>query len=304
MAAPLLTADLPWLLYRSYFALPKSITDAKGRPVNALLGTVNALLNVIDSRTPRCVVACTGAEEAAYRVKLYPPYHAHRDPMPKELRRQWELAPDLLEGLGWTVSATADLEADDVMFSHALDEEDEGGRALVFTGDRDLYGAVSDSVAVLEVRKGGEVTELGPDQVRERYGVEPGQVADFIALRGDPSDGLPGAKGIGAKTAAVLISAHGSLEGVLEAAQALCADAGAAVKARSAGAALSPKMATALVEQAPLLHTFKEVATLQRIAVARPADAGTDYATGARLAAVHGMGRLSKRLGELAAAKG
>jgi 5'-3' exonuclease len=300
--APLLTADVPWLLYRSYFALPKSIADAKGRPVNALLGTVNALLNVIDAQAPRCVVPCTGAEEAAYRVKLYPPYHAHREPMPKELRRQWELAPELLEGLGWRVSATAELEADDVMFSHALQEEDDGGRAVVFTGDRDLYGAVSDSVSVLEVRKGGEVIELGPAQVRERYGVEPGQVADFIALRGDPSDGLPGARGIGAKTAAALIAAHGSLEAVLEAAHALCADGAAAVRARAAGVALSPKAAAALDEQAPLLRTFKEIATLQRIEVRSPPDARTDYATGARLASEHGMERLSKRLGELAAA--
>src|SRR5207248_6694762 len=101
MTGALLAADLPWLLYRSFFALPRSITDSKGLPVNALLGTVNALLNVIDSRTHerrvRCVVACTGAEEAAYRVALYQPYHAHRDPMPPELRRQWELAPRLLE---------------------------------------------------------------------------------------------------------------------------------------------------------------------------------------------------------------
>src|SRR5947209_11247940 len=103
MPTPLLAADVPWLLYRSYFALPRSITDEKGRPVNALLGTVNALLSAIGSCSPRCVVACTGAEEASYRVALYAPYHAHRDPMPKELRRQWTLAPELLDGLGWPV---------------------------------------------------------------------------------------------------------------------------------------------------------------------------------------------------------
>jgi DNA polymerase-1 len=299
--APLLLADLPWLLYRSYFALPKSIADAKGRPVNALLGTINALLNVIDAQAPRCVVPCTGAEEAVYRVKLYAPYHAQREPMPKELRRQWELAPELLAGLGWTVAATAELEADDVMFSHALREEDEGGRAVVFTGDRDLYGAVSESVSVLEVRKGGEVVELGPAQVRERYGVEPAQVADFIALRGDPSDGLPGARGVGAKTAAALIATHGSLEAVLDAAHAICADAGLAVRARRSGDALSPKLAATREEQAPLLRTFKEVATLQRIGVKRPKNAATDYTTGAKLAAAHGMARLAKRLEGLAA---
>ena len=91
----LLLADVPWLLYRSYFALPKSIRGAGGRPVNALLGTVNAVLAAIDASRGevRAVVACMGAEEASYRVGLYPPYHAHRDPMPAELAGQWALAP-------------------------------------------------------------------------------------------------------------------------------------------------------------------------------------------------------------------
>ena len=91
MPAPLLVADVPWLLYRSFFALPKSIVGADGQPVNALLGTVNAILAVIEAlrcrSRPRAVVACLGAEQAAYRVELYPPYHAHRDPMPPELAR-------------------------------------------------------------------------------------------------------------------------------------------------------------------------------------------------------------------------
>src|ERR1700729_508381 len=95
--APLLAADVPWLLYRSYFALPKSIDDGDGHPVNALLGTVNALVGYIEScpaaTRPRCVIACMGAEEAEYRVRLYQPYHAHRDPMPAELRWQWKRAP-------------------------------------------------------------------------------------------------------------------------------------------------------------------------------------------------------------------
>ena len=112
---PLLLADVPWLLYRSYFALPKSIVGAEGQPVNALLGTVNALLGVIGPReapTVRAVVACTGAEEAAYRVELFAAYHAHRDPMPAELRWQWQRAEDLLASLGWIVSSSDSLEAD------------------------------------------------------------------------------------------------------------------------------------------------------------------------------------------------
>jgi 5'-3' exonuclease len=302
MAAPLLLADVPWLLYRSFFALPKSIVDADGRPLNALLGTVNALLALIDVRAPaqppRAVVACMGAEQADYRVALYPPYHAHRDPMPAELAEQWEQAPALLAALGWLVSTTAELEADDVMFSFARAEEERGGRALLLTGDRDLFGAVSERVAVVELRKGAEQDTIGPAQVRERYGVAPELVADFIALRGDPSDGLPGAPGIGAKTAAELLQAHGSLEQALRAAGA-SADGAAAVRATTV---MRPRVAAALRDNAELLLAFKEIATLQRIEVVPPPDRATDFAGGARLAGELGMRRLAERLGKLATA--
>jgi 5'-3' exonuclease len=299
--APLLAADIPWLLYRSYFALPKSITDAEGNPVNALLGTVNALLGVLDgdarlaARRPRCVVACMGAEEAEYRVALYPPYHAHREPMPPELRQQWERAPELLQSLGWTYASSETLEADDVMFSYAQTEQLAGGEALLLTGDRDLYGAVGERVAVLELLKGGKSAELGPKQVRERYGVEPEQVPDLIALRGDPSDGLPGAPGVGAKTAAALLREHGTLEGVLAAARELENRV-----AREAGA-LRPRIAAALREHEQLLLDFEQIATLQTIEVARPPDATTDFAGGAACAQALGMRRLAERLEKLAA---
>jgi 5'-3' exonuclease len=305
MTAPLLIADVPWLLYRSFFALPKSIVGADGRPVNALLGTVNALLALIDVRppaaAPRSVVACMGAEQAAYRVALYPPYHAHREPMPPELAAQWEQAPALLAGLGWTVSTSDDLEADDVMFSFAREEERRGGRALLLTGDRDLFGAVSDRVAVVELRKGAVDGEIGPAQVRERYGVDPELVPDFIALRGDPSDGLPGAPGIGAKTAADLLQAHGSLEGLLLAAGA-SPDVGGAGAAVRATTVMRPRVAATLREHAELLLAFKEIATLQRIEVPPPADHATDFAGGAALASELGMRRLAERLEKLAMA--
>jgi 5'-3' exonuclease len=283
VSAPLLIADVPWLLYRAYFALPKSIVDGEGRPVNALLGTVNALLSAIEAQPPRAVAACTGAEEAVYRVKLYPGYHAHRDPMPPELAHQWERAPELLASLGWTVAGSEQLEADDVMWSFARLEADAGGRALLLTGDRDLFQAVGERVAVLELRKDGKPVEVGPAQVRERYGVDPEQVADFIALRGDPSDGLPGAPGIGAKTAAELLQRHGSLEGALRAVQ-------------RSPTCERPRVVGALSENAEELRTFKEIATLVRIDVQRPPDRATDFATGATIARELGMKRLAERL--------
>ncbi len=295
MSGPLLIADVPWLLYRSFFALPRAIVDSEGRPVNALLGTVNALLSVIDARpavsAPRCVVACLGAEQADYRVELYPPYHAHRDPMPPELAWQWEKAPELLASLGFTVSGSEELEADDVMYSYACVEQEQGGRALLLTGDRDLYGAVSERVAVVDLRKGDAVAEIGPAQVKERYGVGPELVADLIALRGDPSDGLPGAPGIGAKTAADLLGRYGSLDGAL-----LAARSPPTVRDAHRKDAMRPRTAVALRENEQLLRKFKQIATLQRIDVARPADHPTDFAQGAVAARALGMTRLADRL--------
>jgi 5'-3' exonuclease len=290
--APLLIADVPWLLYRAFFSLPKSIAGTDGKPVNALLGTVNALLAAGEARPPRAVVACFGAEEARYRVEAYPPYHAHREPMPAELAEQWTRAPELLASFGWTIADAHELEADDAMGSLAKTEAQAGGRALLLTADRDLYQAVSDRVAVLDLGKGGACLELGPSQVLERYGIAPRQVPDFIALRGDPSDGLPGAPGIGAKTAAALLRAHGTLEALLEQAERQHTDAGIGE--------LRPSVAGALHENAELLRTFKRVATLVELELERPPDMPTDFASGAAKVREIGMMRLAERLDELA----
>jgi 5'-3' exonuclease len=293
MPAPLLIADVPWLLYRAFFSLPKSIVGADDRPVNALLGTVNALLATLEARPARAVAACMGAEEATYRVELYPDYHAQRDPMPAELAAQWSKAAGLLESLGWTVATDAELEADDVMFSFALAETagdgDRNGQALLLTGDRDLFQAVNDRVAVITPGKGGgDPTEIGPEQVRERYGIDPALVTDFIALRGDPSDGLPGAPGIGAKTAAELLNRYGSLENMLKIARADDSD-------------MRLRTALALSENEELLRNFKRIATLVPIdGIARPADRATDFAGGARVAAELGMKQLATRLEKMA----
>src|SRR5215204_1530740 len=139
MPQPLLLADTPHLLYRAFFALPDSITDSDGRPVNALLGSVNQLLWCVERYEPRAVVCCFGQESATYRTELYPPYHAHRPQMPDDLAHQWEQAPALYEALGWTVTAHDELEADDLMHAYATREVAAGGRAQILTGDRDMF---------------------------------------------------------------------------------------------------------------------------------------------------------------------
>jgi 5'-3' exonuclease len=291
VSGPLLIADVPWLLYRAYFALPNSIADGEGRPVNALLGTVNTLLSAVAAWAPRAVAACMGAEQAAYRVELYPPYHAHRDPMPQELARQWQLAPQLLESLGWTVFESEELEADDVMFSLAGVETAAGGKALLLTADRDLFQAVGERSAIAELSKDGKPGEAGPEQVRERYGIGPELVPDFIALRGDPSDGLPGAPGIGAKTAAELLRRHGSLEGALRAVG--WSEEGLAPLGVTPE---RPRIAAVLREHAEQLLTFKRIAALVPLDLQRPPDRATDLETGAVMAGELGMKRLAERL--------
>src|SRR3954468_1838635 len=276
---PLLVADAPHLLYRAFYALPDSITGPDGQPVNALLGSVNALLQVIEEHGPRAVVLCFGAEAAEYRTEAYPAYHAHRPPMPDGLAVQWAQAPAFWESFGWTVLDHDGLEADDLMHSLAKAEERRGGKALIFTGDRDMFQCVTDNVHVLmqQARKG--FTEMGPDEVRERYGIDPELVPDFIALRGDPSDGLPGAKGIGAKTAADILQRKGDLEHAIL----------GAIREK-------PSVRRALIEQAAELRSFKEIATLVEVEMDPVPDAPTDFDGGAKAAEALGMRRLAERL--------
>jgi DNA polymerase-1 len=279
---PLLVVDAPSLMYRAFFALPDSILGRDGMSVNALLGTANLVLQVVERDAPRAVVLCFGAEAAVYRKALYEPYHGDRPEMPDKLVPQWAAAREFFTAFGWTVLEHDEVEADDLLGSLAAIESGAGGRALLFTGDRDMFQCVGDSVAVLwpgqgASRDGPELIDA--DGVRERYGIEPGQVPDFIALRGDPSDGLPGAKGIGEKTARDLLRAHGTLEGVI-----------------ANAAQQTPRIAAALTGQADELRAFLDIATLRSVKVKRPPDAPFDRAAAAAAARDFGMNRLADRL--------
>jgi 5'-3' exonuclease len=283
--APLLAVDAPSMLFRAFYALPKSITDADGRPVNALLGAANLILREVVRHRPRAVVLCFGPDAAHYRLEIYPQYHADREELPDELEPQWAQTEDFFGAFGWIVASSDDLEADDLLGSFARREVEAGGRALLLTGDRDMFQCAGESVTVLYVRTGGNgAEEVTPDQVRERYGVSPELVPDFIALRGDPSDGIPGAKGVGEKTAAELLRRHGSLEGVLE----------------NAIAETRPRLRTSLLGSRDELLAFKEIATLRDAPVKRPPDRKTDLAGAARAARERGMNRLAERLEQAA----
>ncbi len=285
MPAPLLAVDAPSLLYRAFFALPDSIKGADGKPVNALLGTANLILAEVEQHGPRAVALCFGPDAADYRVELYPAYHADRPPVPDDLAPQFDASEEFFGAFGWTVAIHDSLEADDLLGSYARIEAEAGGRALILSGDRDMFQCAGDAVTVLYVKTGSRGAEpVTPDEVERRYGIAPALVPDFIALRGDPSDGLPGAKGVGEKTAADLLRRHGSLEAVLE--QAL--------------GETRPKLRTALLDSRDELLAFKRIATLRDAGVKRPADAPTDYAGGAAAARERGMNRLGDRLEKLA----
>jgi DNA polymerase-1 len=277
---PLLAVDGPFLLYRSFFALPDSIRGADGHPVNALLGAANVLLRIAADRSPRAIVVCFGAEAAHYRVELYQPYHADRPPVPDALQWQFERAGELFEAFGWTTSTSGDLEADDLLGSLASVEAHAGGRTLIMTGDRDMYQCVSDRVSVVYLKQGTSgFEEVDPKEVEARYGIPPALVPDFIALRGDPSDGLPGAPGIGPKTAAELLQRHGSLESAI-----------------ASAATERSRVAAALTEHADELRSFKDIATLRTVELERPPDRPTDLGGGAAAARRYGMNRLAERL--------
>ena len=285
MSAPLLAVDAPSLLYRAFYALPKTITGTDGQPVNALLGCANLVLFAVEKYKPRAVVMCFGAEAADYRVELLEAYHADRPEMPEALVGQWDDSDEFFEAFGWTVMAVETLEADDLLGSLARAEADAGGQALLFTGDRDMFQCVGEHVAVLFPRTGAG--KDGPDfvdvaGVRERYGIDPEQVPDFIALRGDPSDGIPGAKGIGEKTARELLRVHGTLEQAI---------AGARDE--------RPRVAAALRDQADELRGFREIATLQPVDLERPPDRPTHWQGAAEAARARGMNRLAERLERL-----
>ena len=219
-----LLLDTSSLLYRAYFGLPPSIKDAAGRPANALHGYLDMVARLVRERGPAHVVHCLDDDwRPRARVAAYPDYKAGRAPDPEGLPEQVVALGEVLTALGAARARAAGWEADDAIGTLCA-RAGAGARLDVVTGDRDLLQVVRDgepAVRVLfTVRGVSRLDELDEGAVEARYGVPPRRYVDFAILRGDPSDGLPGVKGIGDKTARALVQAHGSLDGVLAAAAA------------------------------------------------------------------------------------
>jgi DNA polymerase I len=212
VSGPLLAVDGDSFAHRAYHALPKSIR------LNAVVGFTNMLIRLWEMEEPRSVlVGWDSIGSPTYRNELFADYQGGRE-FDDSLLHQLDLLPQLVEALGFVAPKAAGYEADDFLAAAVAGEENRGGTCVVASGDRDAYQLASERTVILFPTRGvSEITRIGPAEVRERYGVEPVQVPDFIALRGDPSDKLPGARGVGPKTAADILRQYGSLETALEA---------------------------------------------------------------------------------------
>ncbi len=215
-ARPLLVVDGDSLAHRAFHGLPKTTRDGAGRPANTLVGIANMLITLWDATSPRAILTCWDTlTTPTYRHEAFPDYQSGREFDPA-LVEQLDRLPGLSENFGFPAAKADGYEADDFLAAACATETAHGGTATVVTSDRDAFQLVSDAVDVLLPRRGVvEVERVGPAEVVERYGVEPSQVVDFIALRGDPSDRIPGAKGIGPVRAAALLQEHRSLDQIL-----------------------------------------------------------------------------------------
>ena len=214
---PLLVIDGDSFAHRSYHALPKTILGRGRKPAGAIIGFANMLLRLYRDEQPRAVlVAWDTLEVPTYRHEKLPAYQGGRE-FDDALLDQLEVLPEFVAACGFQNAKAPGFEADDFLAAAAAKEEKRDGTVLIASGDRDTFQLASDRTTILYPVRAGEMARIGPNEVRARYGVDPAQVPDFIALRGDPSDKVPGAPGVGATGAATLLQRYGSLEAALEA---------------------------------------------------------------------------------------
>ncbi len=272
---PLLVIDGDSFAHRSYHALPKTILRTGKRPAGAILGFANLMLRLYRDEQPRAVlVAWDTLEAPTYRHEEFADYQSGRE-FDDDLVEQLDVIPDFVAACGFANVKRAGYEADDFLAAAAAAEEKRGGTVLVASGDRDTFQLASDNTTILYPVRAGEMARIGPAEVRVRYGVDPKQVPDFIALRGDPSDKLPGAPGVGAQGAANLLHQYGSLAAILKAGR--------------------------FAKQADDLRLFRSIATMDRKApLPRLSDQTPSWAKAAVLAHTWELKQLAARLEELA----
>jgi DNA polymerase-1 len=214
-AGPLLVIDGDSFAHRAYHAVPKTVRRADGKGGGAIVGFANYLIRFWQSEKPRAVLAAWDTLSVPnWRQKVFAPYQGGRV-FERDIVEQLDRLPELVAACGFANAKGAGYEADDFLAAAVAEEEERGGKVIVASGDRDAFQLASDLTTIVHPLRAGEVARIGPAEVRERYGVEPKQVPDFIALRGDPSDKIPGARGMGPKGAATLLSEYPTLEAAL-----------------------------------------------------------------------------------------
>jgi DNA polymerase-1 len=274
---PLLVIDGDSFAHRSYHALPQTIRRRGNKGGGAIVGFANFLLRLYEAEKPRAVLVGWDTLDApTYRNELFADYQGGRE-FDAELVDQLDVLPEFVAACGFAVAKGAGYEADDFLAAAVAKEERAGGTAVVATGDRDAWQLASQATTILRPLRAGEMARIGPKEVRQEYGVDPGQVPDFIALRGDPSDKLPGARGVGPVGAASLLRKYGTLEKALAAGQ--------------------------FPTQADDLRLYRRIATMDAKApLPKLKDQTPTWAKASALARDWNLNRLADRLAELAAA--
>src|SRR2546423_7716102 len=248
----LLLLDGPSPAYRAFFALPiENFSTTTGQPTNAVYGFTSMLINVLRDEQPTHVAVAFDRGEPTFRHESYVEYKANRRETPDDFRSQISLIFEVLDALGVRRLSAAGYEADDLIATLATQAAAEEMDVLIVTGDRDVLQLVSDRVTVLMTRRGiTEMTRFTPETVTEKYGLTPSQYPDFAALRGDPSDNLPGIPGVGEKTATKWIAEFGSLQALVDRVDEVKGKAGDALR-EHLGNVLRNRQLTELVTDLP-----------------------------------------------------
>ena len=240
-------------LFRAFFSLPKSMTDDAGRPNNAVYGFTQFIQRyVADEQPTHMAVAFDRHFNQSFRNDYYPDYKAHRDASPPELDAQVDPAVAVIESLGIATFIDERYEADDLIATIIEQTKKSRAQYVIVTSDKDMTQLVSDRVTVVDpARK----LHFDAAAVKEKFGVEPHQIVDFLALAGDAVDNIPGVRGIGPKTAAELLQTYGSLEGIYENVKAMKPTLAAKLERDAANAQMSKRLATVSIE-APIAVTI------------------------------------------------
>jgi len=237
------------LVHRAFHALPDTMVAPDGRPTNAAFGFTSMLVKLVQDMAPSAVIVAFDKGKAEFRSAVLERYKIHRPPMPDALRVQFPIVKEILEALSVPIVEVEGWEGDDILGTLALKGHEAGMRVLLVTGDRDALQLVTEDVSVVSTRRGvTDIVVYTPEAVLERYGVTPEQVPDYLGLKGDASDNIPGVPGVGEKTAAKLIAEHGSLEAVLCAAQNIPGKLGENLRAHEEDAKASRLVATIRVD--------------------------------------------------------